>query len=105
MKFLGAIIAGLALIAVLAIYTAHKNDAALRADCEARGGVFFHTRGDPVHVCAAVPPLRCTKTETGLVISPVLARGRDRLTAIPYTTCSEWEQHHERSEPLAKHPD
>lgn len=100
------IVVGLALVALivtLVIYTVHKDDAVLRADCEARGGVFFHAR-DPIHVCAAVPPVRCVKTETGLVISPVLARGRDRLTAIPYTSCSEWEQH-ERSEPLAKHPD
>jgi hypothetical protein len=88
-RLLGWSVALLAALAGWAVWDAHRDDAALRADCEARGGIFFHAR-NPAHVCAALPPLRCLRTETGLAVSPVLARGRDRLAAIPYTACAEW---------------
>lgn len=32
------------------VYFAHRNDALLKAACEAKGGVFVHAR-DPMHIC------------------------------------------------------
>lgn len=44
----------LALFAGFAVYYAHKDDAQLRAECEARGGTFIHAT-EPLHVCVTEP--------------------------------------------------
>ena len=38
----------------LIMWWAHKDDAALQAECEARGGQLIEARS-PMHVCVAVP--------------------------------------------------